>query len=61
MKEYTVELRYEKNIATNQYKVDLRDNIYISEISNMVVILESSTYSNDIHCSLVKEHNKVSA
>ena len=42
MKEYIVELRYEKNISTDKYKVDLCDNIYISEIGSMMAIPESS-------------------
>jgi hypothetical protein len=41
--------------------VDLCDNIYINEIANMVVILESCTYSNGLHCSLGKVHNRMSA
>jgi hypothetical protein len=58
---YTVELRYDNNIAMDQYKVDLCDNIYISEISNMVVIMESLAYSNDLYHSLGKENKRVSS
>jgi hypothetical protein len=58
MEEYTMELRYEKNIATYQCKVDLCDNIYISEIANMMAILKSFKYSNNLHRNLGKSHNK---
>ena len=60
-KKYTVELRYEKSIATNQYKLELCDNIYIIEISNMVVILESFTYSSDLHHIFGKAHKILSS
>jgi hypothetical protein len=46
-----------KNIATDQYEVDLCDIIYISEISKFLIILEYFTYSNDLHHNLGKEHN----
>jgi len=49
-----------KNIATNQYNVDLCDIIYISKISSMMIILKYFTFSNDIHHILRKAHNRVS-
>jgi hypothetical protein len=58
MKKYIVELRYDKNIATDQYKVDLCDNIYISEIASMMDILEYSKYSNNLHHNLGEARNK---
>jgi hypothetical protein len=56
-----MDLWYEKNIATDQYKVNLCDNIYINEIANMMVILKSTTYSNDLQRSMGKTYNRVSA
>jgi hypothetical protein len=37
---YKMELRYDKKIAIDQYKVGLCDIIYISEIVSMMTILE---------------------
>ena len=46
--QYTVELRHEKNITTNQYKVDLCD----SKSTSMMTILESIKYSINLHHNL---------
>jgi hypothetical protein len=57
MKEYTVDIRYDKNIVTDQYKVDLCDNIHINEITNMMTIMESTKYSNNIDFNLGRARN----
>jgi hypothetical protein len=49
------------NIATNQYNVDLCENIYISKIINMMIVLKYFTFSNDLHRSLGKSYNRVNA